>query len=100
MNNLTMLSSLIQKFIDEKHLRFEGDTGVANLNTLCSAIGYKKHGFAFGSSLEVFLSDNSGACDAIIQWMGDRNVDEWAENIESELPELAWPDLDDNSDYE
>ena len=78
MSNFT---KLIQEFIDNKNLRFEGDTGVKNINTVCRAIGYKEHGFAYGSPLEVFLSDNSGACDAIIQWMGEQNVDEWAENI-------------------
>jgi len=93
------LKELLQEFIDHKRLRFEGDTGVENLNKVAKAIGYKEHGFAYGSPLEVFLSDNPGACDAIIEWMGEQNVEEWEYSLESELsmPEREDEDEDDES---
>jgi len=53
----------------------------------------------YGSPLEVFLSDNPGACDAIIEWMGEQNVEEWEYSLESELsmPEREDEDEDDES---
>ena len=34
-----------------------------------------------------FFEDNPGAIEAVINWIGEQNVDEWKESIESELPE-------------
>ena len=92
------LTTLIQELIDFKRLRFEGDTGVENLNTIAKALGYKEHGFRYGSPLEVFLSDNSGACEALIEWMGTQNSVEWAENVISELPEDDEPNEDEEEE--
>jgi hypothetical protein len=93
------LSKLIQEFVDDNDLHpFEGDKGVENLNKVARAIGYEPHGFAYGSSLEVFLSDNPGACEAILHWMGEQNVQDWKDNIESELPEKDEQDDDEDDE--
>ena len=77
---------LVDKFIEENQIySFEGDSGISNLNKICSALGYKESGFRYGSSLETFLSDNSGACDAIVDWIRDNisGIQEWVDSIES-----------------
>lgn len=81
------MEELVDKFIEENNLRFEGDTGVKALEKLCQAIGYIGNSFAYGSPLESFLSDNQGACKALVTWIANQNVPEWQESLESELPE-------------
>ena len=65
--------------------RFEGDGGLENLEKLFEALGYKRTGFRFGEVIEVFLSDNPGAVEAILEWIEEQNLTEWRENIESTL---------------
>ena len=83
-------AELLERFLDRKKIhRFEGDRGLDNLTVLVEALGYRGHGFKHGSPLEQFLSDNSGACDAIVEFIGtwiDRNS-EWRELLEEELAE-------------
>ena len=55
---------LLQNYIDVEHLRFEGESGVRDLEQLVGVIGYP--------SLEEFLADNPGACEAIISF-----IEEW-----------------------
>ena len=61
----------------------EGERGIAALNTLCRDLGYKDEGFRNGTSLEEFLKDNSGCCDAIVEWITehlDKN-EEWKDAL-------------------
>lgn len=82
------LSEMIEEWQDVSKVHsYEGERGVKNLNKLCKAIGYREDGFAYGSSLERFLGDNSGAIEAIIEWIGEQDCHEWREEIEIELPE-------------
>jgi hypothetical protein len=82
------LEDLIEEYKAVNHLyRFEGDTGVANLNKICKAIGYKGHQFKYGSPVESFLSDNPGAIEAILEWMCDQDIEEWRNEITTDLPE-------------
>ena len=67
----------------------EGDRGLENLNKLAEAIGYEKSPWNFGSPLEVFLSDNPGACEAIFNWIvehGEKTT-EWRDLLEGQLKE-------------
>ena len=68
---------------------FEGDSGIVSLNSLCAAIGYEGHQFRFGSPLEHFLSDNPGACDAMVEWMMEwgNTSPEWKEKLENTMSE-------------
>lgn len=79
------LSELIEKWRSEKNARcMEGGTGVRRFDQLCVAIGYKDGEF-FSDSIRSFLADNSGAIDALIEWIADANIDEWKENLKGEL---------------
>ena len=71
---------LVEKFTEDMH--FEGDSGCEELETLCSALGYEGHRFRFGSPLEEFLSDNPGAQAALVEWVSDRGVPDWRENLQ------------------
>jgi len=71
----------------------EGSRGVKNLCRICRAIGYKDDQYfgqfdskaSYGDLIE-FLQDNSGAVDAILDWMCE-NGEYWTENLIDELPE-------------
>lgn len=82
------LDEVVEEYTTFKKMwHFEGDTGMKHLNTLTKDMGYKGHGFAYGSSLEAFLSDNPGAQEAIVNWIRDQNIADWKEELESCLPE-------------
>src|SRR3990172_7080509 len=92
---------LIEKWQNKHHAySFEGDSGLAQLEDLCEAIGYRPHGFRFGTTLEGFLSDNPGACDAIVEFITESldKSQEWRENLADELD--LDPDADDKDDLE
>jgi len=81
------LDEIVEEYTSFKKMRhFEGDTGMKHLNTLTRDMGYKGHGFEYGSSLEAFLSDNPGAQEAIVNWIRDQNINDWKEELESCLP--------------
>lgn len=81
------LDEVIDEYVSHKKMyHFEGDTGVERLNTFTKDMGYDRHGFAYGSPLEAFLSDNPGAQEAIINWIRDQNIKDWKESLESCLP--------------
>jgi hypothetical protein len=87
------LSELIVEYRDENNIYcMEGSRGVERLCKLLGAIGYGKqgciwHGHANLSSLIDFLEDNSDVIETVIEWIGDQDIQEWKENLESELPE-------------
>lgn len=61
---------------------FEGDSGVRRFGKLVKDMGDY-------NSIEEFLADNSGAIQAVIEWMGTQRSPEWKENMAAyaELPE-------------
>lgn len=82
------LDDLIEEYRNVNSLhRFEGDSGVGNLNKILQAIGYKEHQFQYGSPVESFLSDNPGAIKAVLEWVGQQNCGEWRNEIITHLPE-------------
>ena len=74
----------LQRFLDaNKIYHFEGDGGLKNLTLICETLGYRESGFRWGTPIEQFLSDNPGAQEKIIEFIGewvDRN-DEWKEAL-------------------
>jgi hypothetical protein len=88
------LTALIEEYRDHKRMHcMEGSRGVENLCKLVRALGYRDsmnrmqfRDGCLGDLLE-FLEDNSGAIEAIVTWIGEREIPEWKEAIESELPE-------------
>jgi len=80
------LDDMLRQYLDQKEMRFEGDTGVGNLNTLAEVLGYEQSGFLYGSPFEQLLSDCPGLQEAVIEWISEQNLPEWKDSIESELP--------------
>lgn len=83
------LTEIINEWQDKnKAHHFEGSTGVRKLEKLCKDLGYDNGAF-LGSEVSLlnFLADNPGAIDALINWMGEQDIEEWKENLVSTLPE-------------
>ena len=79
-------SDLLESFINQnKMYHFEGDCGLDHLTKIVKALGYHGHGFQYGTPIECFLSDNLGAITAILKWIEDVEVPEWAESLQSEI---------------
>jgi hypothetical protein len=86
-------SELIERYQEvNKAWHFEGESGLGKFEKLLKVLGYRGHGFRYGSVIESFLADNSGAVEAIIEWIGQQNVDEWNESLEEELPPIEEDD--------
>lgn len=48
---------------------FEGERGIERLNAVLAHIDYRDSGFAHGSPVEVFLQDNPGAIDKLLEFI-------------------------------
>ena len=88
------MENILNEYLAYKKMHnFEGSRGVENLCKLVRALGYRdsmnRMQFLDGclGDLIDFLEDNSGAIDAVVEWIGEQNCDEWRENLESALPE-------------
>jgi hypothetical protein len=89
------MSELVEEYRDVHHIySMEGDRGVKRLEKLLEVLGYKGHSFKYGTVVESFLSDNSGAIDAIVEWISNQDVEEWKARLEEELP--PQPDEEDD----
>lgn len=77
---------IMQEFIDEERLHFEGEQAITSLNKIARALGYKEECFRYGSSFERFIADNSGCCEQIIEWITEfmDKVPEWKEGLRFE----------------
>lgn len=85
------MQRLIEAFMEqEKMYNMEGRRGVENLCKLVSVLGYKDpqcygqlaNGAALGDLVN-FLEDNSGAIEAIVNWISERP--DWKASISSAL---------------
>jgi hypothetical protein len=91
------MNDMIEKWCDENRAHhFEGDTGLENFNRLCVAMGYRENQFKFGSPMEVFLSDNPGVFEVIIEWISDHAGPELKTALGAEIG----PEDDDDEDDE
>ena len=75
---------VMQIFREEEKIHcLEGSSGLDGLNKICAAIGYKEQCYREGSSLEEFLKDNSGCCDAIVEWITNHldSIPDWKEGL-------------------
>ncbi len=74
-----------QKYLDaNKFHSFEGDSGMKKLETICKEIGYQDTGLKFGTPIESFLSDNSGAMQLLVDFIEEHFGEQFEEeeNIE------------------
>lgn len=66
----------------------EGARGVDNLRKLVQAIGYRgRYNYGNNEDIIEFLTDNSGAVEAIREWIVEQNLPKWCESLESNLTE-------------
>jgi hypothetical protein len=83
------LDEALDQFIDENRLyRMEGRQGVENFAKICRVLGYKDFssygqmaGGACLGDILTFLEDNSGALEAILEWIKERNTPEWLDSV-------------------
>lgn len=90
------LGEAIEKFHEQEHLNsYEGRRGVMTLARTVRALGYKdfqnfgnlgsnSNGACVGDLIE-FFEDNSGAIQAVIEWIQNQRSTEWHESVESLL---------------
>lgn len=72
------MAGLIEKYCDaNKMYHFEGPRGEQNFEKLVRVLGYR--------DLSSFLEDNSGAYQAMLEWLGTQNNSEWVEAMEAEV---------------
>lgn len=94
------MEQLIDAFMDQNSIRsFEGRRGVENFAKIVNAIGYsdtinrygQMRGGACLGDIFVFLEDNPGALEALIEWIQSRRTPEWVEALKSvtEMPALV-----------
>lgn len=88
------LTAMLEEYLNHKKMHhMEGSHGFENLCRLVRAIGYRDalHQMQFDGGcvgdLMCFFEDNPGAIEAIINWIGEQDIQEWKECLESELPE-------------
>jgi hypothetical protein len=73
---------LFDKYMDKNFRSFEGERGVRNLEQLVETLGYGE-GWMRGRAIEDFLTDNPGAVQAVVEFIGEwveRNSD-WQDRL-------------------
>ena len=78
--------TVFERYMSQHFGGYEGERGVRNLEKLTEALGYGQ-GYMRGRALEEFLSDNSGAIEALLEFISN-NVDqvpEWEESLSEVL---------------
>lgn len=77
-----MLEDKLQEYIAAKGFyHFEGARGVRNLETVLNEVcGYGSY-----NTLDMFLEDNPGCMEAMLQWIGEQRVPEWEANLDEQL---------------
>ncbi len=83
-NKQLEFGELVEKWqVDNKIYHFEGTTGVDRFEKLCKVLGYTDGNYFNASPILNFLSDNSGAIDALVNWIKESGiyVDGWKKNL-------------------
>lgn len=89
------MDRLVERFMDQEGMNhLEGQRGVKNIAKLVNALGYQDFsrygqqpgGYCLGD-IFAFLEDNSGACEALVEWISSRRSPEWSEALKSRLVE-------------
>lgn len=101
------MQALVQKFLDQNKIHsLEGRRGVEGLAKLVNALNYRddinRYGQMAGGAclgdIFIFLEDNSGAIEALVEWIQSRRPNgQWVEALESvvdtsELAAKHYPD--------
>jgi hypothetical protein len=72
----------LSNYMSENRMHcMEGERGVKNLEKVMTEVcGYDGD---WGGVLRNFFTDNSGAIEAVIEWIGKARVSEWSENLDA-----------------
>lgn len=77
---LPSVADLLNDYIDQEKLwNQEGERGIQNLENIVNVLGY--------ANLDEFLSDNPGAIEAILEWIGTQNVTDWKKKLTEAVDE-------------
>ena len=70
----------LMQYMDENRMHsFDGERGVRNLEKVMKEVcGY---GSDWNGVLHNFFTDNPGAINAVLEWIGDSRSPEWEENL-------------------
>lgn len=72
------LADLIEKWMDQNRAyNMEGPSGERNFEKLIRVLGYR--------DMSEFLQDNSGALNAMVEWLGTMRNTEWVEALRAEV---------------
>ena len=72
-------SEKVDKYLEQTCAwNLEGERGIKTLTGLVKVLGYND---AWGDNLKEFFADNSGALEAVIDWIREQDVQEWDENL-------------------
>ena len=74
----------LQEWLDKNNInRFEGESGMDNLERVMNKCGYKETGLKNGSAVEAFLADNPGAIEKLLEFV-EEYFDEFVKDDEGE----------------
>lgn len=75
----THMEDMLDHYMDQESMTsLEGQRGVSNFTQIVKTLGY--------ADLDSFLADNSGALEAMLEWIGKRNDPDWRDKM---LPHLT-----------
>ncbi len=87
LDEATMYELMEEHSSNQRYHSNEGARGIANLEELiCDLDGQYKYNGIGVSTLHNFLEDNSGAIEAIRNWIEEQNIEEWKENLRNTIP--------------
>lgn len=99
----------VERFMDQESMNtFEGRRGVDHLAKLVNAMGYQdfnRYGQQPGGhclgDIFAFLEDNSGAIEAMVEWVKEqRHAPEWSAELQSRLEDRGDEDEDEDEESE
>jgi hypothetical protein len=74
------VSELIDAYMDQERMySMEGSTGVKRLTQITKVLGYDYNG------LTSFFEDNSGAIEAVIEWIKTQDASDWKDNLLAQI---------------
>ena len=78
------MQELLQRYLDtNKMYSFEGPRGVKNMEKVMEDVcGYNPD---HCSVSEEFFTDNPGAIEAVVEWIGKQRNADWKDNLESHV---------------
>ena len=85
------LADMIEKFCSMNQIHhFEGGRGVNNFEKIAKALNPDYR------NIDTFLEDNPGCLQAMIEWIGNQNIEEWKESMLAEVGDEGDEDMNES----